>query len=144
MIAILMMTEKLVTLGLLKVKTFWDKDLDVIIRIHDVTSKISSRDSNYIANMIMWPKIVNFSISMRGIIIISILQGCDQKNQFFSGVFLVQVQLFRTGTMVLEFFSSVANVLKFKVGKFRRLISTFVEVTGEKLVGDLFGPFHPE
>ena len=46
--------------------------------------------------------------------------------------------------MVLEFFSSVANVLKFKVGKFRRLISTFVEVTGEKLVGDLFGPFHPE
>ena len=35
----------------------------------------------------------------------------------------------------LEFYTSVAKGLKLKVRKFLRLISTFVEVTGEKLEG---------
>ena len=45
----------------------------------------------------MWPKFGNSSISMREVITISILKGFDQKNRFFWGVVLVQVQSFGTG-----------------------------------------------
>ena len=38
----------------------------------------------------------------------------------------------------LKFFTSVAKKIKLEVRKFLRLISTFVKVVGEKLVGGLF------
>ena len=53
MIAILMITAKLANLGLLKVKLFRNKGYDVIIFVHNVTIKISSRDLNYIADVVM-------------------------------------------------------------------------------------------
>ena len=40
----------------------------------------------------------------------------------------------------LKFYTSVAKGLKLKVWKFWGLISMFVEVSGEKQVGGLFGP----
>ena len=40
--------------------------------------------------------------------------------------------------MILEFHASVEKGLKLKVRKFWGLLPTFVEVTGEKLVGGLF------
>ena len=40
--------------------------------------------------------------------------------------------------MALRFYTSVAKLLKLKVRKFLELITTFVEVTEEKLVGGLF------
>ena len=47
--------------------------------------------------------------------------------------------------MSLKFNTSVTKGLKPKVRKFLGLIPTFVEVTGEKLVGGgLFGLPHPE
>ena len=55
--------------GLLKIMAFWSKGYDVIIPVHDVTNKISSRDSNYIVDLFMWPKFGNSSISMREVII---------------------------------------------------------------------------
>ena len=73
MVAILMMSVKIATLGLLKKKVFWKKDYDVIISVYEVTNKILSRDSNYIVEVIMWPKFGNSSISMREVIITSIL-----------------------------------------------------------------------
>ena len=48
-----MMLPKLATPGLLKIKTFSNKDYDVMISVHDVTNKISSRDSNQIVNGVM-------------------------------------------------------------------------------------------
>ena len=68
-----MMSAKLATPGLFKIKIFWNKGYDVIIPVYDVTSKIVSRDSNYIVDMVMWPKFGNSSISMREVIITSIL-----------------------------------------------------------------------
>ena len=44
-----------------------------MIFIDHVTNKISSRDLNYIADVFMWPKFGNSSISLREVIIISIL-----------------------------------------------------------------------
>ena len=73
MVAILIMQAKLATLGLLKIKVFWNKRYDVITSLHGVTSKILSRDSNCIVDVVLWPKFGNYSISMREVIITSIL-----------------------------------------------------------------------
>ena len=45
---LVLMSAKLATLDLLRIKVFWNKDYDVMTSVHDVTSKILSRDSNYI------------------------------------------------------------------------------------------------
>ena len=70
---VLMMSGKLATLDLLKIRVFWNKGYDVIISVHDVTNKILSRDWNYIVDVVMWPKFDNSSISMREVIITKIL-----------------------------------------------------------------------
>ena len=67
-----MKSAKMATLGLIKIKLFWNQVYDVIISAHDVTVKILSRDSNYIVDVVMWPKFDNSSISMREGIITSI------------------------------------------------------------------------
>ena len=72
MVAILM-SAKLATLGLLKIKIFWNKGYEVIISVHDITNKILLRGSNYLVDMVMWPKFGNFSISIREVIRTSIL-----------------------------------------------------------------------
>ena len=73
MVIILMISAKLATLGLLKIKVFWNKDHDIIISVHGVTNKILSCDLDYIVNVIMWPKSGNSNVSMREIFITSIL-----------------------------------------------------------------------
>ena len=70
---ILMMSAKIVTLGFLKKKVFWNKGYDVITSVYDVTRKILSRDSDYIVDLVMWPKFGNSSISVKEVIITSIL-----------------------------------------------------------------------
>ena len=73
MVTILMMSAKKATPGLLKVTVFWNKGCDIITYVHDVINKILSRDSNYIVDVFMWPKLGNCSISMREVITTSIL-----------------------------------------------------------------------
>ena len=57
MVTILMTSAKMGTLCLLKIKVFWYEIYNVIIFSHDVTNKIILRDSNYIAEVVMQPKI---------------------------------------------------------------------------------------
>ena len=70
MVAILMMSAKLVTAGFLKIKKWsellWNEG-------YDITNKILSRESNYIAGAVMRLKFGNSNISMRQVIITSIL-----------------------------------------------------------------------
>ena len=73
MVTILMMSAKMATLSLLKIKVFWNKGYDVIISVHDVTSKVLSYESNYILDVVMWPKFGSSSTSMGKVIITSIL-----------------------------------------------------------------------
>ena len=61
------------TLGLLKVKVVWNKAYEIITFVCDVTNKIFSSESNYIVDVVMWPKFDNSSISTRDVIITSIL-----------------------------------------------------------------------
>ena len=65
MVPILMMSAELASPGLLKIKIFQIKGYDVIFFDYDVTNKILSCDLNYIADVVMWPKFGNCSISMR-------------------------------------------------------------------------------
>ena len=53
MVGILMMSPKLATVGLLKIKVFSYKGYGTIISIHDATKRILSRDSNHIVNLVM-------------------------------------------------------------------------------------------
>ena len=53
MVTILMMSAKMATLGVLKIKVFCNKDNDVIIFAHDVTNKILSLESYYIVDVVM-------------------------------------------------------------------------------------------
>ena len=87
MVTILMMSAKMATLGLLKIKLFWNNSYDVIISDYDVTNKIVSCDSNYIVGVVMWPKFSNFNFIR-----------FDHKNHFYWEIALVQVQQFETGT----------------------------------------------
>ena len=73
MVTILMMSAKITTPGLLKIRVFWNKGYDVMIFVYDIIIKILSRDSNYIIDVVMWPKFGNCNISMRKVIITSIL-----------------------------------------------------------------------
>ena len=73
MVILLMMSAKIATSDLLKIKVFWNKSYDVIISVPDVTNKILLRDSNYIVDLVMWPKFSNCNITMREVVTASIL-----------------------------------------------------------------------
>ena len=72
MVAILMMPAKLATLGFLRIKIFWNEGYIVIISVHDAISKIHFV-TQILVDVVMWPKFSNSSISMREVIINSIL-----------------------------------------------------------------------
>ena len=98
-IVILMISSKLAAVGVLEIKLFRNKNYDVIISVHDVTKKILLSDPIYIEDIaVLWPIFGNSSISLREVIITSILSVFDKQNKFFWGVLLVQVQWFGTST----------------------------------------------
>ena len=68
-----MMSAKLATPGLVKISIIRNKGYDVIILDYDVSNKILSRDSNYILYVVMSLKSGNSSISIREVIITSVL-----------------------------------------------------------------------
>ena len=68
-----MMSTKMATLVLLKIKVFWNKGYYVIYSVYDVTNKILSRDSNYVMDVVMGPKFGNSSICIKEVNITSIL-----------------------------------------------------------------------
>ena len=51
MVKILMMSGKMASPGLLKLKIFLNKGYYVIYSVYDVTNKILSHDSNYLMNV---------------------------------------------------------------------------------------------
>ena len=116
MVSILMMTAKLATLGLLKIKLFWNKSYDVIISVPDIINKILSRDQCFVALAFIETSYHNFNF----------IRIWPEKIKFSDRSFLVQVQYFRTGTRYgLE-------ILK----KCRKSVET--KVAAEKVIGAIF------
>ena len=71
--ATILMSAKMATLGLLRIKVFWNKSYDVVISVHGFINKILSSDSNFIVDVAIWPKFGNPRNSIREVIITSIL-----------------------------------------------------------------------
>ena len=79
-----------------------------LFSIHDVANKILSRASNYIVDVVTWPKFANFSVSN---LITSILLKFDQKNRFLWGWFKfnkLELALDKT----LQFYAIMSKMLK--------------------------------
>ena len=53
-----MMSAKMATPGLLKIKVFWNKGYDLITSVHDFTNKILY-DSSYVVDVATRPKFGN-------------------------------------------------------------------------------------
>ena len=85
MAAILMISAKMATLGLLQTKLFEIKALWRPNFSPWHHNKILSCDSNYIADMIMWLNFSNSSISIREVIYKRTLYGLTRKTTFFEG-----------------------------------------------------------
>ena len=136
-----MMSAKIATPGLLKITVFWKKCYDVIIPVGDVTNKILSRDSNYIADVFMWPKFGDSSKHKP-----QFYKDLTRKTAFFErwSWFKFRDLWLALGT-ILEFYTSVAKGLKLKVRKFFRANSYVCRSYRGKLVvrGGLFAP-HPK
>ena len=119
MVTILMISPKMATLGLLKIKVFWNNGYEVITSVHDVTNKILSGDSNYIVDVFIRTKFCNSSISMREAIITLIYKDLTKKPTFFKGwSFFKFNNLGLALVMALKFYTSVAKGLKLKARKF--------------------------
>ena len=73
MVKISMMSAKMAIPAYLKIKVFWNKVYYVIYYAYDVTNKMLSDDSNYIIDVVMWPKFGSSSLFIREVIITSIL-----------------------------------------------------------------------
>ena len=78
-VVVLIMSAKLATLGLLKIKVFQNKCYDAIIFVHDIINKILSCDSNYIVDVAMWHKFGNSSVSMGEVIMACFIRIWPEK-----------------------------------------------------------------
>ena len=68
MVAILMMSANLATLGFLKF--LWNKGYNIIVSFHDIINTITLlRESNYLVNVVMWTKFGSSSIYMKEVIV---------------------------------------------------------------------------
>ena len=110
MVAILMVSAKLATLGLFKIKLCWSKGHDIIITFHDITKKVLSRNSNYIIAVFMWPKFVNSNISMKSYYNLNFIRIWPEK-PFFEGCswFKFNNLGLVLDMALLQFYTSVAN-----------------------------------
>ena len=135
-----MMSGKMTTPDLLKITVCWNKDYDVIIPVDDVTNKILLRDSIILYMCSSDQSLVTATFLWEKLSQPQFYKDLTRKTTFFEGWcwFKFNHLGLALGTN-LKFYTSLAKGLKLKVRKFWSLISTFVEVTGEKLA---FWPSH--
>ena len=91
MTAIFTIPAKLAASSLNEINVFCNKSYDVVNSVHDITSKILSSDSNFVVDVIMWPKLGKSS-SFTRIINIASLYKYLTKKRFFRGVVSVVTQ----------------------------------------------------
>ena len=135
------MPSKLVTLSLLKIEAFWNKDYDIIIFVQDVPNKKLSCDSKYIIGFFKWAKF-GHSILEKSYHDLDFIRILPEKQ-----ILLERCSWFKFNNsglalgMTLNVYTCVAKGLKLTVRWFLGLISTCMEVAGEKNCrGGLFAP----
>ena len=65
-----LMSAKLATPGIAEIKIFWNAGYGVIKNVDDITKKLS-RDAKYIADLLMWLRFGNSSVSKREVFVTS-------------------------------------------------------------------------
>ena len=121
--------------GLLEIKVFWNKGYKAMLYVHDCINKMFSHELNLFVNESIWQNFDNHSFSMREAIIFQIFKAFITK-KISNGLLWVTIN--HLGLIVgtaLTFDSRVVKELELKVRTFWRIIRTFEEVTGEKLIG---------
>lgn len=104
--------------GFLNTNAFWNKGDGTIINVHDVIRNILSRDSYYIVNVAIWPKIGNSSISITEVTMASILLKFTKKTFFFEERSWLKFKNLRLVlAKTLKFYSSLAKRLMLKLRK---------------------------
>ena len=130
MIEILMMTPKLAALSFHKMKVFSNNSFCMKIPVHEITSKILLRESNYILDAIMWSKFVTVAYLWENLL------EFDQKNTSLERCACFKFNKFKLALrMALIFKTNVARGLQLKVRKFGELILRFLEITVKNLIG---------
>ena len=135
------MPANMATLGLIKIKVFWNNVYEVIISAHDFSKKfyhmpqiillMLSCDQSLVTLAFLWEKLSQSQFD----------RDLTRKTAFFEGWSWFKFNNLGLALgMNLKFYTSVAKGLKVNVGKFWGLVPTFVEVTGEKLLGVAFCP----
>ena len=103
----LTISAKFATLGFPKIKVFWNKRYEDRTSVCDITNKILSCDSNYIVNVVMWPKFGILNISMTEVM------DLPGKTNFFEGCCWLKFNNLRLEQgMVLTFYTSLTKGLK--------------------------------
>ena len=127
-----MMSGTLAIQRALEIKISKNKGYDITIVDYDVSNRILFREPNYIVDVVMWPEFDNCSISRE-------IWHLTKEITFVEGGSWFKFSNFglALGTS-LKFYTDVAKVLKLKATKFWGISFTFLEVTGEKLVGDVY------
>ena len=136
-----MMSGKMTTPDLLKITVCWNKDYDVIIPVDDVTNKILLRDSIILYMCSSDQSLVTATFLWEKLSQPQFYKDLTRKTASFEGWSWFKFNNLRLALGInLKCYTSLSKGLKLKVRTFLGLIHTFVEVTGEKLVG---GPFCP-
>ena len=122
----------------IKTKVFWNKVYDVMISVRDVTNESLAHDSNYIVDVVMWLKRGNYSISMREVIITQFYNFISiwPEKSLFLRVDLDWSSIIWDSSFIIWDWHSIRTWNFTSV--FWGLVPTFLEVTGEKLVGRTF------
>ena len=138
-IAILIMSAKIATIGFLKIKVFWNKKYNVIISANGIINQFLSRGSNCIVDVVRWPKFVSSSIYIKEVVIPQCYNDLARKISSSEGYSWLKFSNLGMALIItLKFYINVEKGSKLKTRKFKGLILRFAEVTEEKLVG---GPF---
>ena len=126
---------KMATLVLLKIKVFPSKDCDIIVFVDDVINRILSLDSDYVVDVVIWPNFGYYHFNERSCHNLNFMRIWP-KISLFWGVALFEGQLCGTGIRYsLKSLRQFLKRVKLKVRKCGGLIRTFVEITGEILLG---------
>ena len=118
-IAILIMSAKIATIGFLKIKVSWNKKYKVIISVKGITNQILSRDSNCIVDVVTWPKFGNSSIYKTEVVIPQCYNDLTRKISSLEGYsWLKFSNLGLALSITLKFYTNVEKGLKLKTRRF--------------------------
>lgn len=122
--------------GLLEIKVFWNKSYKAILFVHHCINKTFSHELYLFVNESIWQKFDNHNFSMREAIMLQIFKAFMRNKKISNGLLWVKINhlVLILGT-ALTFDSHVVKELELKVRTSWRIIPTFEEVTGEKLIG---------